>query len=96
MGVSLPHDVLLCIAHYLDIDNLRDLLAVSPAFCHLAMKARYGAVIIEELNGYETLHDSLMIRTTRLRYSSIIGIIHTHSYVYSGIPLSLATFEVSL
>jgi hypothetical protein len=68
MGVSLPHDVVLCIAHYLNDDDLRDLLAVSPAFCYLAMKARYGTVVIEEMNGYETLHDSFMDRVTRLRY----------------------------
>jgi hypothetical protein len=78
MGVSLPDDVLLYIAQYLEIDHLRGLLAVSRTFCHLAMRARYGAVVIEQLpSTYDDVYDNRMVRTARLRYcrTRIIGVI---------------------
>jgi hypothetical protein len=78
MGVSLPDDVLLYIAQYLEVDHLRGLLAVSRTFCHLAMKARYGAVVIKQLpSTYDDIYDNRMVRTARLRYccTRIIGVI---------------------
>lgn len=40
MQRSLPGDILICIAAHLSDDKLQALLAVHPAFCHLAMRAR--------------------------------------------------------
>ena len=46
MQRSLPDDILVCIAVYLSDDELQALLAVHPAFYHLAMVARYASVLL--------------------------------------------------
>ena len=48
MARSLPDDVLICIAAYLSNDELQALITVHPAFCHLAMHARYASVFLTD------------------------------------------------